>query len=665
MARHLAQDSGKHTGAGKPGLSFGSARLPDLRGLLRPWPRFRFKKAVYVRDFSRPVVFPVLAAAVLLALALFIPRGGWIRPVVFALSACAAAYTPVLRVISSFAHRRFPAEELVALAAAVLLFALGRYAAAPLALLLWRLSELVEAYVLMGGSGALETLRSQMPVKAHLETVDGPRDTAPEGVEVGALVRVYPREIFPLDGVVVEGRTTADFSPLTGGSDMRTLSRGAQVSAGCVNKDGEVIVQVTRLFVDSALAELLDRAEYADGRRSELEELTSRIAAWYLPGVVLLALLLALAVPPMLKEESRNWLEWLNRAAVVLLLASPSALSLSLPLAYRGAIQRCASRGIVVKGEDCVEDFARTKTMVFAKTGIITEGVYRIGELCPEQVDAAMLLAVAAAAESYSQHPIAMALKEAAGWTKKTAENVEQSEEKPGKGVSAFVEGRFVLVGNAALMEEHSILCTMPKRSGSAIHVAVNNVYWGYIMIADKTRERAFDALEGLRLQGVGNTVMLTGDVLSVSRPLASAMNFDMVKAELPPEGKRSAIEYLMDSMGSGERLAFVGDGIHDAPLLEKADLGITLNALHRAQGLSAADMAILGDDIMTLPALMRICQSAYRIAWINVGLVGGMKLLLLILAASGVLSVAVAAIAELIVTALAMFNALRIYGAE
>ena len=665
MARHLAQETGKHTDAGKAGLSFGSAKLPDLRGLLRPWPRFKFKKAAYVRDFSRPVILPVLAAAVLFALSLFIPRGDWLRPMGFALSACAAAYTPIVRVFISLARRRFPAEELAGLAAAVLLFSLGRYAAAPLALLLWRLSELVEAYVLMGAGGALETLRAQVPVKAHLETVDGPRDTSPEGVEIGALVRVYPREVFPLDGVIVEGKTAADFSTLTGGSDMRSLTRGSQVSAGSVNKDGEVIVQVTRLFVDSALAELLDRAEYADDHRAELDQLCSRIAAWYLPGVVLLALLLAVAVPPMLKAESRNWFEWLSRAAVVLLLASPSALSLSLPLVYRGAIQRCASLGIVVKGEDCVEDFARTKTMVFTKTGIVTEGVYRIGEICPEQVDAAMLLAVAAAAESYSQHPIAIALKDAAGWTKKTAENVEQSEEKPGKGVAAFVEGRFVLVGNASLMEEHSILCSMPKRSGSAIHVAVNNVYWGYIMVADKPREHAFDALEGLRLQGVNNTVMLTGDVLSVSRPLASAMSFDMVKAELPPEGKRSAIEYLMDSMGSGERLAFVGDGIHDAALLEKADLGITLNALQREQAMSAADMAILGDDIMTLPALMRICQRAYRIAWINVGLVGGMKLLLLILAAGGVLSVTAAAIAELIVTGLSMFNALRIYGVE
>ena len=661
MSKHLAsplEQPKRRNKTSRP--AFGGVKLPRLTALLRRRKRFKLRPGSYERQFSRSVILPVLAAALLFVVAWIAPLANWLKTTVYALSVCASAAAIVLRTVRRLQRRVLPKEDLLVMLGTVLLFCLRHPAAAALALLLSRLSELTEAYVLSGGDSVLENLRELMPEKARMETEDGPQNTVPEALAPGDQVRVYPKEVFPLDGQILQGSTEADFSPLTGGEDLRKLVRGDAVFAGCVNREGEVIVTVTRGFEDSALVRLIKTAEQAASRKAELEKLIGRISRIYVPALAAAALLLGL-VPPLFTHE---WSKWLTRAAVLLLLSSPSAVLLSVPLALHGAVMGCAGRGVLVKGQDCVETMARTKTAVFGKTGIITEGKCSISDIFPDGVEARELLAVAAAAESYSVHPIAIALKKAAGWTPAVAGSVMQVEEQPGKGVSVFLQGRQVYVGNAQFLEDHGIACRVPNRAGAAVHVAVGNLYWGHIMISDKPREGAFDALEALRMEGVSNTVMLTGDVLSVSRPLAASLNFDMVKTELSPEGKLSAIDYLLDAQGAGERLAFVGDGIHDAELLARADLGLTIDALKSAEAQDAADIAILGGDIETIPVVKALCTTAYRIAMLNAASVGGVKLVLLILAVCGVMPAVLAAGIQLAVTGFVMFQALRAFSA-
>ncbi|MBR1455662.1 MAG: heavy metal translocating P-type ATPase [Oscillospiraceae bacterium] len=663
MAKHLVQETEiQETRRPQPhgrALAFGSVKLPELSQLMHIRKRrARYAKS-YVREFSMQVILLILAAVLLFILVCAAPVNGLPKLVGYALSAAVAAFPLVQRLVAKVIDRKMPDEDLLVLIAVITVFCLGEYAPAACAMILYRISELLESFVLAGGEGAAENFRDLLPEKARLETADGPVDTVPEALSVGDVVRVLPHELFPADGIVLEGRSQGDFSSLTGDEALVTLSRGSAVYAGCVNEGSELLVQTTEAFESCAMAARLKTLSKASQTRTRLEKLLTRISSIYVPVLAVLALLIGVAVP----LSGGVWKIWLHRAAVLLLLSSPSALLLSVPLAFRGAVFAAAEHGVRIEEEETISELARTRTMVFGKTGTITAGEYTITDVCPDGVEARDLLTIAAAAESYSRHPIAVALKRAAGWTAQNAQSVLEVEELPGRGVSAFIEGRHVYVGNAALLEEHGIWYKVPARAGAAIHVAVENIYWGHIMVSDKPRENAFDALEELRMLGVSNMVMLTGDVLSVSRPIASSLNFDMVKAELSPEAKVNAIEYLLSSKGDNSRLCYVGDGIHDAALREKADLGAVIHGLRAEKDGVSADVCILGNDIQTLPLTMRICAAAYRIAWINTFAFAAVKLVLLILALAGALPVLGAAIAEAVVTVLAMFHALRAFG--
>ena len=665
MAKHLAKDSGnqKRQRRAAKGFSFrfGAAKLPELPRLFPQRTRKANVNIRYERSFSLRQMAPVLASALLFVAACFLPAEGWARLLGFALAALASGYVLLLRLGRRVMLRKLPNEDLLILLSVVLSFVCGNYAAGAIAMILFRACELLEAFVLAGGEAAMESFRNLLPEKALKESEDGPQLVLPESLAVGDVIRVLPHEIFPVDAQVLRGSSEMALEPLTGSEETLAIAKGDTVYAGCENLSGELLVQVTRPFEDCAMAIRLKTLGHACRSRTELERQGSRAAAVAMLCLAALALLLAL-VPPI---RGGAWMKWLSRSAVLLFLASPSALILSVPLAFRGAIQGAALRGVVIREQETACALARTRTMVFGKTGTITAGVYTITELCPDGVDAQRMLRVAAAAESRSEHPIARALKQAAGWTEASAAGLQEVEELPGRGVSALIEGHRVYVGNAALLEENGVWYQVPNRTGAAIHVAVDQVYWGYILVSDKPRDNAFDALEELRIQGVSSTVMLTGDVLSVSRPIAASLNFDMVKAELSLEGKLSAVDYLTASLQNRAKLAYVGDGIHDAVLMERADLGIMINALLAENRVSAADVAILGNDILSLPAAMRFCGAAYRRARINAYTMGAAKLIMLVLSALGLLPLFGAALAELALTGFMMFNALRVYGVE
>jgi Cd2+/Zn2+-exporting ATPase len=653
MAKHFAPSEKKNS-------LFARLRFPELpRLILRG--EHTIRKKNYERPFSTREMLLLLGATLLFILGLILPLPHWAVLCVFALAAVIAFAPALLRQLSRIFSRQWPDEDLLVLAGVVAAFCIGEETGGAIAAILYRLAQVLEAYTETRGAAAFDLLRDKLPEKALLEVGEDTMEIMPEAVEPGQIIRVPSGEIVPLDGVILSGISSIDLSPLTGRDELQTLGAGDEVYSGSVNCGAELRVRVTRSFAESIAPGLLHEVENSSRYETEPERLSNKIAAYWGPAVGVLALLLAL-IPSLI---SGDWARWIRCAVIFLLLASPSALILSLSLACLGAEMSGIRRGILSKGHDCFEILASVKTMVFGKTGTITEGRYTITGVYPNKVSQEDLLAVAAAAESYSHHPLAMLLKRAAGWTPEVAEGVLEVEETPGRGVSAFIEGRHVYVGNAALLEEHGTNYAVPSRSGAAIHVAVENRYWGHILISDKTRDGAFDALEALRSYGVKQLVMLTGDVLSASRPLASSLGFDLLRTELTTQGKLSAIDYLISGKGGGTSVGFVGDGINDAKMLERADVGIAIDALRAGSEADAADILLLDDQIAALPRAMHIARVLRRILWENLGVLLGVKAVLMILALAGVLPIGAAAFCSTFSAALALLNGLRAFGLE
>ncbi len=653
MARHYAPSD--HS---KKKLPLPSFRVPELPKLFKR-DKIHYKPKRYSRVFSVREMFLVIAATLLFMAGILLPVPRAISGILYALAALLAFLPRIFQILQDALARKLPEEDLLVLIGILAAFCIGEEMSAAIAAILYRLAQVFEAYALARADLAFDLMRDKLPEKAKLLIGDRTEDVMPETVDPGQIVRVRKGEIVPLDGVIVSGVTDLDLSVLTGNPTVQTCGIGDEVFSGSVNHGAAIDVRVTKAFGDSAAASLLREIQDAARYQTTQERLSDRICAWFAPVIAALALLIAL-IPSLISGE---WLPNLRRAVIFLLTASPSALMISISLSCLGGEMSGIFNGILSKGHDCLEILAQTKTMVFGKTGTITGGHFEITGVFPNGGSAEDLLAVAAAAESYSRHPIAQLLKLAANWTPDIAANVMEVEEIPGRGVSAFIEGRHVYVGNATLLQEHGIPYTVPSRAGSAVHVAVENRYWGHILVNDKIREGTFDALEELRSQGVQQLVMLTGDVLSSSRPLASSLGFDLLRTELSPGAKVSAIRYLISGKGKSTSVGFVGDGINDAPMLEAADVGVAIDALHAWNEADAADILLLDREIEKLPAAMRIARGMRLILWENLGILGAFKCLILLLALVGSVSIPVAAFLGTLSTALAMVNSLRSFG--
>ena len=600
-----------------------------------------------------PIILPVL----LLVVAVMLPLEGWMRPAAFAVPAL-FAFAPVLpAAVTSIREKRFFSNEMLTLAAGVLLFSCELYLEAVLLAALFNASKLLEAFLFNGSRKAMDAVFGMLPENAFVMGEDGPEPRAPQTVMPGEILLVSAGERIPLDGVIVEGITTVDTAAVSGQRSPWAVNEGYRVYSGCMNLTSDIKIRVTKPFEQSTAASVCRIAQEAEGFTSEQEFQARRFNSFYVLGVVALALLTGLFLPLF----KGNWIAHLCRAAALLIAARPAADAFAIPLAYRKGLAFSANICVFSKGEDCFESMARSDTVVFDKTGTITEGRFTVTDVVPVGMSEHQLLTIAAAAESYSRHAAAQAIREAAGEIDKRLLQVIKVQETPGQGVCAFVGQRQVYVGNAEFLREHGIKCAVPARPGSAAHVALDGNYCGHILMTDKVRRRAFDALEGLRVNGVDKLVLLTGDVLSAARPLASRLNFDMLRAELKPEDKAKAVDYLMQNKGDRSCVSFVGDGESDGKIMALADVGIAMGVLGSDAALAAADVLIMDRDIMKVPRTMALSRMIYQVSQQNMVGGAGISLVLVLFGLLGVFSPLAVEILSFLLTAVVLVNTLRI----
>lgn len=643
------------------------AKLPtswDLSSLpkLKLFSAGKNGKLHYTRELDLRDMGILIAGVLLFVIALLLPVPAWARTMGLGLSALCAAFAVLRQILFDAFDGHLPLEELVIVAAAILGFAIGEPVAATIGLILYRFVYYAQAYAKARSDAAVDLVRDSLPEKAHVERDGEILRIVPEAVEIGDILLLDVQEALALDGVIVEGLSEMNTSALTGNDLPKSVTVGDEVLAGYRNLSGKLRVRVTRSFEDSAAPKLLRTVVGAAEQETKTAILSHRIAGIYRIALPCFGFLMVL----LLSLGGVEIREALRRALIVLFLAGPSSLVIASDLGYLGACLSALRQGILLKSQACMEKLAKTEVMIFGKTGTITEGRYVVTEVFPATgIGEEQLLQVAAAAESHSRHPIALCLRRAAKLPAEMIEGVMDVQETPGRGISAFIEGRMVYVGNAAHLEEHNVWCDTPLRSGAAIHVAVENRYWGYIMLSDSLRDGAFDALESLRAMGVKDLIMLTGDVQSVSRQLAQSMNFDKIRAELRPADKLSYIRSVRGGLADSGFLGYVGDGINDAPMMKESDYGVAINALDTWEASSEADVAILDDEIHMLPAVMRISEQMERIALVDLLVWCGSKALLLILGLTGVLPVAGAVLVDAAVSVFILYNALRGYDLE
>ncbi len=650
MAKHLGSVPKKKKRKSAKGLP----RLVEWRAPAR-------RVFCYSRTFSREEIVPVVAALVLFLITWATPLGALLKLVAYAIAAFVAGFSILRRSASSVLRRKWPDEDAFALLAALCAFLAAKPAAGAMLVILARAAEFMEAYILARSARGVESVRDVLPEKAHVEEEFGIVDVFPEELHEGDTYVVLKGETVPVDGVVIAGLSRVDNSTFGGNTSPVSCGVGDEILAGAVMVDDELKLRALRGFEDSSLARHLKCLENAENEKSETEDKIELFASFYSLAMLALALIVGVLAPLF----HGNWQGGLTAAAILLLLGSPSTLVLSLPVIFLGGLSCASHSGIRFGAKRIMEKLFRAKTAVFGKTGTITEGRYSIADVVTDKVSEIDLLRVAAAAECHSRHPIAAVIKQTVGWSEDQESSVLEVEEIPGRGISAFIEGKHVYVGNASLLEEHGILLRVPDRAGTAIHVAVENVYWGYILLTDKIREGAFDAIEELRSQGLRNIVMLTGDVRSSTSQLARSLNFDMVKTDLTPEGKLSALSFLRKSLGKQEVLVYVGDGFHDADMFERADVGIALKAMGDIEAENAADVVLLDDDILRVPSVMRIVKGIAHLLMENVIFLSAARVLLLLLALTGLLSILPTAVLNTVCVGAACLNALRSFTVE
>ena len=609
----------------------------------------------------------ILAAMLLVSLA-FAPVTGPLRLALYLIPYLLVGYDILLKAAKGIRNGRVFDENFLMTVATLGAIAIalyddtGEYTEAVAVMLFYQIGEWFQAYAVGKSRKNISDLMDIRPDYANIERSGKIEQVAPESVEVGTVIVVQPGEKVPIDGIVIRGETSLNTSALTGESLPKHVAPGENVTSGCINLTGVIYVRTTRLFGDSTVSQILELVENASSRKSQSEAFITRFARIYTPIVFFSALALAL-VPPLVRlfamGADAQWDDWIYRALVFLVISCPCALVISIPLSFFAGIGGASKEGILVKGSNYLEALSQTSTLVMDKTGTLTQGVFEVTAVHHNTIDENRLLELAALAESASSHPISKSLQKAYGKAIDRS-RVTNIRELAGKGVVASVDEQEVAVGNEKLMTEIGIEFIACRSIGTIVHIAVNGNYCGHIVIADQLKPNAIKAIDAVRKAGVNKVVMLTGDRKSVALAVASQLGIDEVRYELMPSDKVSAVEKLLAQRTGSGKLAFVGDGINDAPVLSRADIGIAMGAMGSDAAIEAADIVLMDDDPLKIAKGIKISRKCLRIVKENIWLAIGIKVLCLLLGAVGLANMWMAIFADVGVMILAILNAIR-----
>ena len=609
---------------------------------------------------QKKMLVRIAVSAVLLIAAVLVPYQGLWRFALFLPAYFVIGWDVLWRAARNIAHGQvFDENFLMALATVGAFctgfFGQGEYPEAVFVMLFYQVGELFQSYAVGKSRKSIASLMDIRPDYANVERDGKLLQVDPEEVAVGDTITVKAGEKIPLDGLVLEGQSLVDTAALTGESVPRQVRPGDSVISGCVNQNGLLRVQVTKAFGESTVQKILDLVENASSKKAKAENFITKFARYYTPVVVFCALALAV-VPPLFVGD---WTGWVQKALIFLVVSCPCALVISVPLSFFGGIGGASRQGILVKGGNYLEVLADTELVVFDKTGTLTKGVFQVTAIHPEGVSQQELLELAALAESYSDHPISRSLKEAWGKALDTA-RVGQVEELSGRGVRAQVDGKEVWAGNGKLMEEIGLAYRPSGQVGTVVHVAAEGRYLGYILIADEVKPDAKEAIAALKAQGVKKTVLLTGDAKDVGEAVAQELGLDEAYTQLLPGDKVERVEALLQETSPKGKLAFVGDGINDAPVLSRADIGIAMGALGSDAAIEAADLVLMDDKPSKIAKAMEISKRTLRIVRQNIVFALAVKLLVLMLTPFGLANLWEAVFADVGVMVLAILNASR-----
>ena len=611
---------------------------------------------------QKKVLTRIIIAFVLLVLLRFLPVDGYLRMALYMVPYLVIGYDILKKAFKGIRNRQVFDENFLMAVATIGAIALGDYQEGTAVMLFYQIGELFQSYAVGKSRRNISELMDIRPDYANME-IDGKLEKVdPDEVEIGSVIIVQPGEKVPIDGVVLEGNTTLNTSALTGESLPRNAGPGDEIISGCINMTGVLKIKTTKEFGESTVSKILELVENSSSRKSRSEHFISKFARYYTPAVCYGALALAI-LPPLTNRfvlhNAAMWGQWIYRALTFLVISCPCALVISIPLSFFAGIGGASNAGVLVKGSNYLETLSEVKYVVFDKTGTLTKGVFEVSGVHHNHMEEVKILEYAALAESFSTHPISRSLKAAYG--KEIDQNrVTNVEEISGNGIIAKVDGVSVAVGNTKLMKRIGVEAVDCHQVGTVIHVAVNGVYEGHILISDVVKDTSKEAIHNLKKIGIKETVMLTGDIDKVAQQVSKSLGVDKVYSELLPADKVSKVEELLHKKSEKEKLAFVGDGINDAPVLSRADVGIAMGALGSDAAIEAADVVLMDDDPVKIVKAIKIAKKCMRIVYENIYFAIGVKVICLILGAAGIANMWIAIFADVGVMVLAVLNAIR-----
>lgn len=601
----------------------------------------------------------IIISAILFVLALVIPFSNeWINNGLFIISYLVVGCEILKKAVRNIFRGKVFDENFLMAVATIGAFAIGEFPEAVAVMLFYQVGELFQSYAVDKSRKSIASLMDIRPDYANIEKDGKIEKVDPDEVKIGDIIIVKTGEKIPLDGVIIEGRSSLDTMALTGESVPRVVKIEDEVLSGCINKDGLLKIRVTKEFGESTVSKILDLVENASSKKSKSENFITKFAKYYTPTVVIIAVLLAF-IPPIILKDFSTFSVWLYRALSFLVVSCPCALVISIPLSFFGGIGGASKMGILIKGSNYLEALANTETVVFDKTGTLTEGIFEVQDIYAEGIEKDELLRIVAHAENYSNHPIAKSVKKA--YNKEIDENIiKNPQELSGKGIWARIDEKDILVGNEKLMLEEKIDFKKCDEVGTILYVAIDKKYVGYVLIADKIKQDSSKTIRELKAMNIKETVMLTGDKKEVGEYVAKKLNMDKVYTELLPDGKVEKVEELLKQKSEKGKLVFVGDGINDAPVLTISDIGVAMGGLGSDAAIEAADIVIMTDETSKISKAINLSKKTMRIVRENIIFAIFVKIAVLVLTAFGASTMWEAVFADVGVSVIAIINALR-----